>query len=255
MLLLLLSHFSHVWLFVTPRTVAHQTPLSMIFSRQEYWSGLPFPSPEDLPNTGIKPASLRPPALAGRFFTTSATWEAHGLTYLWLGGQASQCLRRISWQKTGVMSSLSRRTLCLTSSGRMVLIPYYLPPLPLVPPSPSSLLLTEQLPVAGTVLLTDDLHVRHINQFVLSPSCTLECQELLKIQLSKKKVVQAHYRAVVSESLRVSPSYPYFLIFPSELDAHWILRVTVFLCCHQTATSTWNRSYTDSWHMLFNLKR
>ena len=209
-MLLLPSHFSHVWLFETPRTVAHQAPLSMIFSKQEYWRGLPFPSPEDFPNTGIKPASLRSPALAGRFFT-SATWEAHGWTYLWLGGQASQSLRRISRQKTGVMSSLSRRTLCLTSSGRMVLIPHFLPPLPLVPPSPPSLLLTEQLPVAGTVLLTCDLHMHHVNQFVLSPSCTLECQELLKVQLSKKKkAVQAHYRPVVSESLRVSPSYPYF---------------------------------------------
>ena len=51
----------------TPWTVAHQAPLSMGFPRQEYWSGLPFPSPEDLPNPGIKPMS---PALAGGFFTT-----------------------------------------------------------------------------------------------------------------------------------------------------------------------------------------
>ena len=48
---------SHVQLFVTPRTVAHQAPLPMEFSRQEYWSGLPFPSPEDLPNSGIEPWS------------------------------------------------------------------------------------------------------------------------------------------------------------------------------------------------------
>ena len=53
-------------------TVAHQAPLSMNFSRQEYRSGLPFPTPGDL-NPGIEPAS---PALAGGFFTTSATWEA-----------------------------------------------------------------------------------------------------------------------------------------------------------------------------------
>ena len=45
---------SHVQLFVTPWTVAHQAPLSVGFSRQEYWSGLPFPSPGDLPNPGIK---------------------------------------------------------------------------------------------------------------------------------------------------------------------------------------------------------
>ena len=53
--------------FVTPWTVASQAPLSMGFLRQEYWSGLPFPSPGDLPNPGIKPTS---PALAGGFFTT-----------------------------------------------------------------------------------------------------------------------------------------------------------------------------------------
>ena len=46
---------SHVRLFVTPWTVAYQAPPSMEFSRQEYWSGLPFPSPEDLPNSGIEP--------------------------------------------------------------------------------------------------------------------------------------------------------------------------------------------------------
>ena len=61
---------------VTLWTVACQAPLSMGFSRQEYWSGLPFLSPGDLPDPGIEPASLMSLALAGRFFTTSATWEA-----------------------------------------------------------------------------------------------------------------------------------------------------------------------------------
>ena len=56
-------------------TVAHQAPLSMEFSRQGYWSGLPLPPPGDLPDPGIQPESLLSPALAGRFFTTSATWE------------------------------------------------------------------------------------------------------------------------------------------------------------------------------------
>ena len=56
--------------------VARQAPLSMGFSRQEYWSQLPFPSPEDLPDPGIGPVSLTFPVLAGRIFTTSATWEA-----------------------------------------------------------------------------------------------------------------------------------------------------------------------------------
>ena len=66
----MLSCFSHVQLFATPWTVAHQAPLSMVFPRQEYWSGLPFPSPGDLPYLGLKPGSLRSPALAGKLFTT-----------------------------------------------------------------------------------------------------------------------------------------------------------------------------------------
>ena len=70
------DHFSCVWFFATLWTVAHQAPLSMGFSRQEYWSGLPFPSAGNLLDPGIKPASLRSPALAGGFFTTGATWDA-----------------------------------------------------------------------------------------------------------------------------------------------------------------------------------
>ena len=57
-------------------TVVCQAPLSMGFSGQEYWSGLPCPLPGDLPNSGIDPTSLMSPALASEFFTTSATWEA-----------------------------------------------------------------------------------------------------------------------------------------------------------------------------------
>ena len=59
--------------FATPKTVAHQAPLSIGFPRKEYWSGFPFPSPGDLPNPKIEPTSLKPPALAGGLFTTSAT--------------------------------------------------------------------------------------------------------------------------------------------------------------------------------------
>ena len=53
----------------------HQAPLSIGFSRQKYWSGLPHPASGDLPDPGIKPMSLTSPALAGGYFTTSTTWE------------------------------------------------------------------------------------------------------------------------------------------------------------------------------------
>ena len=71
----MLSRFRRVWLFVTPWTIVHQAPLFLGFFRQEYCSGLLYPSPRDLPNPGIGPMSLTSPALAGGFFTTHATWE------------------------------------------------------------------------------------------------------------------------------------------------------------------------------------
>ena len=61
---------SHVQLFATIWTVIHQAPLSMEFSRQDYWCRLPFPPPEELPDPRIKPVSLTSSVLAGRFFAT-----------------------------------------------------------------------------------------------------------------------------------------------------------------------------------------
>ena len=61
-----------------------QVPLSMGFSRKEYWRGLPFPPPEDLPDPGIKSTSLTSPELAGMFFTTSINWEVQEEFYLTL---------------------------------------------------------------------------------------------------------------------------------------------------------------------------
>ena len=94
----------------TPWTVAHQAPLSMGFSRQEYWRGLPCLPPGDLSDPGIKPASLAAPALAGRFFTAepsgkpfphhstrrffNSSWTSYNLTQLWLC-LPSDC---IGWQ-------------------------------------------------------------------------------------------------------------------------------------------------------------
>ena len=77
----MLSLFSHVQLFVTSWTVAHQAPLSMGFSRQEYWSGLPFPSPGDLPDPEVESLPLKSSALAGRFFPTLTTWDTHMFSY------------------------------------------------------------------------------------------------------------------------------------------------------------------------------
>ena len=71
--------FSCVWFWVTLRTVTHQALLSVGFSRQKYWSGLPFLSPGDFPDPEIEPMPLVSPALAGGFFITSAIWEAHFL--------------------------------------------------------------------------------------------------------------------------------------------------------------------------------
>ena len=94
----MLSHFSHIQLCAIIRTGAHRAPLSKEFSRQEYWSGLPCPPPGDLPDPGIKPVSLTSLALAGRFFTTSTTWEAS----ISLGGQQTvELLDHLLWKGQG----------------------------------------------------------------------------------------------------------------------------------------------------------
>ena len=71
-----LSHFSHVQPFATLLTAAHKVPLTLEFSRQEYWIRFPCLSPGDFPDLGIEPVSLMSPVLGGKFFTTSTTWEA-----------------------------------------------------------------------------------------------------------------------------------------------------------------------------------
>ena len=69
---------SHVRLFATPRTEACHAPLSMEFPRQEFWSGLPFPSPGDLPDPGIEPVSPVAPALAGGFLRLVTPGKTYG---------------------------------------------------------------------------------------------------------------------------------------------------------------------------------
>ena len=82
----LLSCFRCVRLFATSWAVAPPGSSSMRFSREEYWSGLLRPPPGDLPNPGTEPKSLTTLALAGRFFTTSTTWEAPAIkvAHLWM---------------------------------------------------------------------------------------------------------------------------------------------------------------------------
>ena len=71
-----LSHFSRVQLFLTLWTVTSQAPLSMGFSRQEYWSGMPFPTAGDLPDPGIKSMSPATPALKAGFFTADSLLDS-----------------------------------------------------------------------------------------------------------------------------------------------------------------------------------
>ena len=105
-MLCVLSYFSHVQLFWPPCTGAHQAPLSMEFSRQQYWNGLLFPSPGDLPYPGPEPASLESLALASKFFPTNATQEA-GLSIVTLNvNRVNTSIRNtecLNWWKSKIM--------------------------------------------------------------------------------------------------------------------------------------------------------
>ena len=107
--LCVLSHFSSVCLFVTLWAVAWQPPLSMGFSRQEYWSGVSCPPPGDLPHPGTESVSLRSSALAGRFFTTSNTWEAHLILYIKLN---SKGIRNVKTKTIKFLEEIIGWSLC-----------------------------------------------------------------------------------------------------------------------------------------------
>ena len=98
----MLRSFSRVRLFAT------HAPLSMRFSRQEYWSGFPYPSPGALPNPKIKPASFASPALAGGFFTTSSTLEDLDHTLNRTSPQSLACLGLVLRRGGAPMESWSR---------------------------------------------------------------------------------------------------------------------------------------------------
>ena len=114
-----LSHFSHVELFATPRTIAQQAPLSMGFSKQEYWSALPCPPPGDLPNPGIKPVSLMSPALAGSFFTTSTIYVQKKT-----GGKCIQTLTPLVIINGGIKNTFMFSSYCVSSIFSIMIIFY-----------------------------------------------------------------------------------------------------------------------------------
>ena len=105
---------SHVWLSAAPWAIGQQSPLSMEFPRQEYWSGLPFLTPGDLPDPGIEPRSL---ALQADSYTIWATWEAqYGLkTTIW-SGNAGMNMKGIGWsaqwkaKRVNMMTEVKART-------------------------------------------------------------------------------------------------------------------------------------------------
>ena len=88
----MVSRFSCLQLFEAPWSVVHRTLLCMGFPRGEYCSGLPCPPPGDLPNPPTEPGSFMSPALAGRFFTTRATWQTQEVHYIQFSSVIQSCL-------------------------------------------------------------------------------------------------------------------------------------------------------------------
>ena len=99
-----LSHFSCILLFVAPGTAAHQAPLSMGFSRQEYWSGSPCPPPGDIPDLGIEPMTPASTSLAGRFFTTEPPRSPKEWACIRTNPRATQTLAERSLWETWPLS-------------------------------------------------------------------------------------------------------------------------------------------------------
>ena len=90
--------FSCVWLFVIPCTVARQAPLTMEFLRQEYWSGLPFPTPGDLPDLGIKPACPVSPALQANSLPTEPSRKNYFMVCLILEKEMATHFSILAWR-------------------------------------------------------------------------------------------------------------------------------------------------------------
>ena len=142
----MLSHFSCVQLFVTLWTVGLQAPLSMGFSRQEYWSGWPCPPPGHLPDPGMEPVSLMSPALVGGFFTTganSATCSLEGKVSPYLG----------TTDQNGILKNPLKNTLLSCICDFSHLRDFYLPapPCPIPPLAFKARLQCHLLPVSSVL--------------------------------------------------------------------------------------------------------
>ena len=103
------------WLFATPGTVVHQAPLSTWFPRQEYWGGLPFPSPGDLPNPEIESVLS---CLSGRLYHW-ATWEAPIHTYNHYSSQLNHTLDGFLFEASPIFSIENKFGICNTLSDRI----------------------------------------------------------------------------------------------------------------------------------------
>ena len=122
---------SHVRLLVTLWTLDRQAPLSVELSRQEYWSGLPFPSPRDLPNPGIEPTSPLSPALVSEFFYHWVTWEAqlpdynlfkeHICNFAWEGQVLTDILWSLTyfsriWKELSILNKMGKKKFQVNNS-------------------------------------------------------------------------------------------------------------------------------------------
>ena len=138
-----MKSLSHVQLFVTPWTVARQATLSMGFSRQEYWSGLPFPSPEDLPNPGIEPRSpaLQADALSSEppgkpfYFSRLQFSSVQSLSHVWLFATPWIAAHQASLSITISQSSLKLMSIKSVMPSSHLILCHPLLLLPPIPPS------------------------------------------------------------------------------------------------------------------------
>ena len=182
-----------------PYRLACQGPLSMGFSRQEYWSGLRCPPPEDLPDPWVESMSLKSPALAVGFFTTSATWEAHysGLLLLlsrsvmsdsatpWTAAHQASLSFTISWSLFKLMSI----EWMMLSNHLILCCPLLL--LPSIFPS-IRVFSNESVLTSGGQCWSLSFGISPSNEYSGLISFRIDCFDLLAVQGTLKSLLQHH---------------------------------------------------------------